>query len=41
MESSTNIKDYYIIHNIKQDSIHKQWYIDLYGLKGYGVALEH
>ena len=42
MESSVKIKEsYYIFYNINQDPIHERWYIDLYSLKGYGVALEH
>ena len=42
MESFVKIKEsYYDIHNINQDSIHERWHIDLYSLKGYGVALQH
>ena len=42
MESFIKIKESYNgIHNINQDSIHEQWYIDLYSLKGYGVILQH
>ena len=42
MEYFIKIKESYNdIHNINQDSIQERWYIDLYSLKGYGVALQH
>ena len=42
MASFIKIKESYNdIHNINQDSIQGRWYIDLYSLKGYGVALQH